>query len=179
MLDVFGAPGNIDQRVQDRIQGIVSFNDAGGAPKKSKLIDYAKKCPTKWAKDAKPANVNLALYGYAALAELESLLSCKSDHSTHEELLGRIRHVKNTFEVCCVNSDAKDFSAYGWVLAQDYAYKVENKVDQGITSWQSMSVGVQTADLVLAQCEYPRPQKADPKKEEKGSVGQKLCTTFN
>ena len=120
------------------------------------------------------------MYGYAALAELESLLAGRSDSLTDGQVLGRVRHVKNVFEVCCVNSDAKDFSSYGWVLARDYASKVENKVDQGISDWQGMPVGVQTADLVLAQCEYPRPQKPETKKDVNPPAGgQKLCLTYN
>ena len=178
VLDASVASGN-ESQLLDRIQGIVRITDAGGASKKSKLLDYAKKCPTKWAKDTKPANINLALYGYAALAELESLLASGSDSLTDGQVLGRVRHVKNVFEVCCVNSDAKDFSSYGWVLARDYATKVENKVDQGVVDWQGMPVGVQTADLVLAQCEYPRPQKPETKKEVNLTGGQKLCTTYN
>ena len=95
--------------------------------------------------------MNLALYGYGALAELEAALLEKGE--VNKEVLGKVRHVKNTFEVCCVNSEAKDFVSYGWILARDYAWKVENKVEQGITNWQGMPVGVQTSDLVLAQCE--------------------------
>ena len=147
-------------------------------------MDFAKKCPAKWAKETKPSSLNLSLYGYAAMAELESLLSCNGDLTiSHAEIIARVRHVKNVYEVCCVNSDAKDFSSYGWVLARDYASKVENKVEQGITHWQSMTVGVQTADLVLAQCEYPRPAKTDTRRENQSQNqvlgGQRLCTTFN
>ena len=105
-------------------------------------MDFAKKCPAKWAKETKPSSLNLSLYGYAAMAELESLLSCNGDPTiSHAEIIARVRHVKNVYKVCCVNSDAKDFSSYGWVLARDYASKVENKVEQGIIHWQSMTVG--------------------------------------
>ena len=159
----------------DRIKGISKLHDAGGASKNLKLIDFARKCPTKWAKESKQGNINLALYGYAAMAELESLLCSEADDLQRGEHLARVRHVKNVFEVCCANSEARDFSSYGWVLARDYAFKVENKVEQGFSSWGSMPQGVQTADLVMAQCEYPRPQqKLEPKKLE-----QKTCTTYN
>ena len=139
-------------------------------------MDYAKRCPTKWAADIKPATLNLALYRYGALAELEAALV--EGNEVNKEVLGKVRHVKNTFEVCCVNSDAKDFVSYGWILARDYAWKVENKVEQGITSCQAMPVGVQTSDLVLAQCEYPRPSKTIPKPADDKNQ-KKLCTTYN
>ena len=173
----------VGTRNQSRVQGIVSFGEPGGATKNPKLIDYAKKCPTKWAKDAKSSSMNLALYGYAALAELEAGLTGRAEPLSSEELLGKVRHVKNVFEVCCINSEVKDFTAYGWVLARDYASKVENKVDQSLVTWQAMSAGVQTADLVLAQCDYPRPHKPDPakktKEDDKNPFGLKTCSTFN
>ena len=57
----------------------------------------------------------------------------------------------------CLNSADSDFKSYGWILARDYACKVTNKVDQELVSWVEMAPGVQTADLVSAQCDYPRP----------------------
>ena len=172
--DVSGVSGYSQSRSQ--IEGIVNINDQGGAPRRYKLLDYAKRCPTKWAREAKPATMNLALYGYGALAELEAALLERGE--VNKEVLGKVRHVKNTFEVCCVNSEAKDFVSYGWILARDYAWKVENKVEQGITNWQGMPVGVQTSDLVLAQCEYPRPSRTVSKPADDKNP-KKLCTTYN
>lgn len=95
-----------------------------------------------------------------------------------------MRHVRSVFEVCCLNSSAQDFTGYGWTLARDYASKVENKVDQNVTTWEEMPKGVQTADLLLAQCDYPRPyqpyqQKDPPKRKENERSATRLCTTFN
>ena len=123
-----------------------------------KLIDFARKCPTKWAKESKQGTINLALYGYAAMAELESLFCSSSDGLQGGELLARVRHIKNVFEVCCANSEVKDFSSYGWVLARDYAFKVENKVSLAGTvcprvfrlqtwSWHSASTHGPSKDL--------------------------------
>ena len=104
----------------DRNRGILELTDRG-AIKKSKVIDFARKCPVKWAKLAKPENVNLPLYSYGAVTELEAALSGRGDPISHEVLLAKIRHLKNTFEVCCLNSTQYDFSAYGWTIARDYA----------------------------------------------------------
>ena len=171
------------QRIQDSVKGIVSIVENGGTTKSLKLVDFAKRCPAKWSKNAKLDSMNLSLYGYAAMAEIEASLSGKTETYPEGELLARLRHVKNVFEVCCLNSSEKDFTAYGWTLARDYSSKVMNKVAQGETSWQSMPVGVQTADLLLAQCDYPRPLQKGPVKEKENPNDPKkekfLCTTWN
>ena len=67
-------------------------------------------------------------------------------------------------------------------MARDYAAKVNNRVEQGFTTWEGLPPGVQTAELVSAQCDYPRPTlKAEVKDKEKDtdSRKKKLCTTFN
>ena len=101
-----------------------------------------------------------------------------------EVLLAKIRHLKNTFEVCCLNSSSTDFCTYGWVIARDYALKVEDEVEQRFVAWQDMMPGVRTQTLVLSQMENPRsivrkktgetPAPSDPKVTRK-----ERCTTFN
>ena len=180
--------GQADQTAwqsQDRERGRTSFLEDSRATKKLKLCDYLKRCPVKWAKDTNLRNMNLSAFGYASMAELEAGLSSKSDPVSQEELLARIRHAKNVFEVCCLNSKDSDFKAYGWILARDYAAKVSNKVDHGIVTWEEMPPGVQTADLVSAQCDYPRPMpKQDDQiqrrdKKEQDTRLKKLCSTYN
>ena len=79
-------------------------------------------------------------------------------------------------EVCCLNSASTDFTSYGWVLARDYALKVENEVEQRLVTWDGMSVGVRTATVLAAQMENPRTVEP-PKKPVKS--GKDICTTFN
>ena len=179
-------PGHSSLHLQDRERG-TAILDESRATRKLKFSDYLKRCPVKWAKDANPRNMNLSAFGYASLAELEGSMMSKTDPITQEELLARIRHTKNVFEVCCLNSKDSDFKPYGWVLARDYAAKVSNRVDQGFLAWEEMSAGVQTADLVSAQCDYPRSllppppkqEKKDDKEEERKSRQKRLVTTYN
>ena len=102
-------------------------------------------------------------------------------------LLGKLRHLKNVLEVCCLNSSSTDFTAYGWTLARDYAVKVENEVEQKLVTWQEMPAGVRTATLVSAQMEHPRTApKVDPtirrlpNKDFRDTRDTRdNCTTFN
>ena len=177
------ADRTIEQRIQDSVKGIVSIVETGGATKSLKLIDFAKRCPAKWSRNVKLDTMSLPLYGYAAVAEMEASLSGKSEPYSAVELLARLRHMKNVFEVCCLNSAEKDFLGYGWTLARDYSMKVMNKVAHGDTTWQGMLPGVQTADLLMAQCDYPRPTTTRfPRKEDTPADPKRdkiICTTWN
>ena len=66
-------------------------------------------------------------------------------------LLGKLRHLKHTLEICCQNSNASTFSGYSWTLARDYVTKVSDEVDQQLITWQDLDTGVRTATLVSAQ----------------------------
>ena len=94
--------------------------------------------------------------------------------------IGKIRHLKNTMEVCCHNSTAADFTSYGWTIAKDYALKVEEEVSQKLVTWQDMESKVRTSTLVLAQMDYPRPALKNVDKKLKDNEKKELvCYTFN
>ena len=162
------------------LKGISPLLEGGGATKKAvKVIDFARKCPVRWAKLAKPENINLPLYSYGAVTELEAALSGRGEPLSEEVLLAKICHLKNIFEVCCLNSSPTDFSSYGWLIARDYATKVEDEVEQRFVQWQTMSPGIRTQTLVLSQMENPRaPAKKKPN-DDLPAPKKDRCTTFN
>ena len=180
-----GGAGQVAQQVpqheQHNLKGIIPLNHGEVASKVTRVIDFAKKCPVKWAKGAKADSINLPLYSYGAITEIEAALSGRGSPMQGEVLLAKIRHLKNVFEVCCLNSTPSDFSTYGWQIARDYAMKVEEEVEQNFVSWQDMVPGVRTQTLILSQMEYPRqPLKKKPSEPENPKSGKKEhCTTFN
>ena len=103
-------------------------------------------------------------------------------------MLSKLRHIKNYLEVCCLNSEATDYKGWSWTLAKDYACKVESEVDQKQKSWEAMTDGVQTNQLVLAQMDFPRPALVPPKKPREGAAAaavsgsvatRERCRTYN
>ena len=120
--------------------------------------------------------MNLPVFGYGATSELIDSLSGRAEPVPENVLLAKLRHLRDVFEVCCINSTETDFCDYGWTLARDYAQKVQDKVEQQHHSWANHS-GIQTDVLMSAQMEFPRPaQKVDLKKSDKDKP---LCTTYN
>lgn len=79
------------RQIEDSVQGIVNIVENRGATKKMKKLDYAKQCPAKWAKDTTVKNMNLAVYGYAAISELEAGLSGRAELMSNQELIARLR----------------------------------------------------------------------------------------
>ena len=154
--------------------------EGGTTRKQPKIIDFAKKCPARWSKQATMSNINLPLYAWGSVAEMESSLSGRSEAMQEGVMLGKLRHLQNILEVCCLSSSSTDFTGYGWTLARDYAAKVDNEVEQKLTSWQDMQAGVRTATLVSSQMEHPRPPPP-PREPRKVGGGEKkdVFTTYN
>ena len=172
---------SMNGQIREKLKGIVSLVEKGDGLKQMKLIDHIKRCPTKWSKDVSAQNMNLPVFAYGATSELVASLSGRAEPVPESVLLAKLEHMKNVFEICCQNSTQLEYSNYGWVLARDYACKVQNKVDQQLVDWQSMPSGVQTADLVSAQCEYPRPAPPGAKvvKEKEEAPAKRTCSTYN
>ena len=165
---------------QDHLSGIIPLGE-GATKKVTKVLDFAKKCPVKWAKAAKPDNINLPLYSYGAVTEIEAALSGRGESMSQAVLLAKIRHLKNTFEVCCLNSTSTDFCTYGWLIARDYAMKVEDEVEQRFAAWDTMDTGIRTHTLVLSQMEHPRTvaRKKQNEVDDPRTTRKDRCTTFN
>ena len=59
------------------------------------------------------------------------------------------------------------------------AVKVENEIDQKLTTWEDMTAGVRTATVLAAQMENPRKLE-QPRKTPPARGGAKdTCTTYN
>ena len=170
--------GSYSENIQERVKGITNLSEWEGGAKKPKLIDYVKRCPVKWAQQVKPDTMNIPVYAWGAVTEIIESLSGRTESLSEAELLGKLQHMQGVFEVCCINSTPVEYNSYGWTLARHYASKVQAKVDKGLLKWDTLQPGIQTADLVAAQMEYPKPpeKKAPTKKPEDE---KQMCHTYN
>ena len=168
--------GDFEKEIQNKVSGIVQLCNSG---KKNniKSLDFAKQASAKWAKKTTIESVNLPLFIYGAVSELESSMSGKTEPISSAEFLSKLRHIKNILDVCCLNSDSTDFKGYGWTIAKDYAIKVENNVEHQLKSWDFVPEGIQTGQLVLAQMDYPKPPVKQ--KEKVNEATKKKCSTYN
>ena len=177
--------GDFNQQLQNKVKGIVKLYEGGVTKKAVKPIDFAKKGSAKWAKKETAESINLPLFTFGAISELESSLSGRTEPLPEGVFLAKLRHIKNFLDVCCLNSEPTDFKGYGWTIAKDYALKVEGEVEQQHVTWEEMPAGVQTSQLVLAQMNCPKPAKSTfkggqgNKQEDKPVPIKAKCTTYN
>ena len=84
----------------DRVAGIVSLLEGGTTKttKGTKVLDFAKKCPVRWSKQATLNNINLPLYAWGSVAELEASLSGRAEAMEEGVLLGKLRHLQSILE---------------------------------------------------------------------------------
>jgi hypothetical protein len=94
-------------------------------------------------------------------------------------VLGKLRHLKNTLEVCCQNSTSQEFNGYGWTLAKDYATKLNDEIEQGRATWQDMTLEVKTSTLMSANMENPRPPPKYEPKKPRSEDKKDVCPTYN
>ena len=153
--------------------------EQGKGKKNSCVVDMARNCPAKWSKSATNSSINLPLYAWGAVAQLEACMSGRSNRVSEGEILGKLRHLKCILEVCCLNSTSTDFAHYGWQIAKDYALKVEDEIGQGLTSWEELTSGVRTGSLLLAQMDCPRQMSSKQVTNKKEANKEVICTTFN
>ena len=179
-------PEDFNQQLQKQMKGIVKLCEGGVTKKGMKTLDFAKKGSAKWAKKANIESINLPLFTLGAISELESSLSGRTESLSEGDFLAKLQHIKNYLDVCCLNSEPTDFKGYGWSIAKDYAMKVEEVVEQNLTTWEAMPGGVQTSQLLLAQMDCPKPSKTAPKvgsgisKEKEVTPATKpRCPTYN
>ena len=111
--------------------------------------------------------------------EVEAALSGRSPEMHAAIVLGKLRHLKNTLEVCCQNSTPQEFLGYGWTLAKDYATKLNDEIEQGRVTWQEMPLEVKTSTLMSASMENPRPPPKYEIKKVKSDDKKEVCTTYN
>ena len=151
------------------------------------VIDWAKLCPVKYASGLTHKNINLAMFMWGKLAELRAALAGATAPLEPGELNARLRHLQCVLELCNLNSQATDFTNYGWLLGKNYDEKIQSMIDSKTGDWVSHDSSFKTtlhpAFVMSAKDEVPR-REIKKKGEGNGQtsdpvVKKKVCETFN
>jgi hypothetical protein len=153
------------------------------------VVDWAKMCPVKYASGVSHKNINLSMFMWGKLAELRAALAGATQPLAPGELDARMRHLQCVLELCNLNSQASDFTNYGWLLGKNYDEKIQAMIDTGTCDWISHDASFRTtmhpAFAMSAKDEVPVPKKEEKKKVDRGGqvsdqgVKKKVCETFN
>ena len=134
-------------------------------------------------------NCNAVVFAFGSFKHLEAIMSGLIPGVSDTELLARIRHLKNVFEICCLSSNLQNFCDPAWQVAREYDNRVISDIESGAKYWGSLSNGLETDAIYVAKeivelknkSKKITPANRDktdsksdrPKKEKPG------CTTYN
>ena len=136
-------------------------------------------------------NCNAVVFAYGSLKHLEAIVSGLIPGVSEDELLARIRHLKNVFEVVSLSSNLASFSEPAWQVACEYDNRIISDIESGAKTWLGLSNGLETDAIYVAKevtelknrpkkakdknGKVEKPDKSDkPKKDSNGG-----CTTYN
>ena len=138
-------------------------------------------------------NCNAVVFAYGSLKHLEAIVSGQIPSVSETELLARIRHLKNVFEVVSLSSNLASFSEPAWQVAREYDNNISSDIESGAKTWEGLSIGLETDAIYVAKevTELKnRPKTKAKEKTEKFEKSDKSdkaikkdpssgCTTYN
>ena len=126
-----------------------------GTQKLVRDVKIAKNLPRNRVETISSEKFNLPLFAFEVMTEMEAATSDGSGPLSDAAILGKIRHLKNVLEVCCLNFSDVKYKGHRWTLAKAYAVKDEDEIEQKLLEWDDTPAGVMNRSLASAQEDYP------------------------
>ena len=135
-------------------------------------------------------NCNAVVFAYGSFKHLEAIMSGLIPDVSQTEILARLRHLKNVFEVACLSSNLATFSEPAWQVAREYDARIISDIESGAKTWEGLSNGLETDAIYVAnslvelrkakkplkvKSDQPDPKVEKSKKDPKSNG----CTTYN
>ena len=135
-------------------------------------------------------NCNAVVFAYGSLKHLEAIMSGLIPNVPESELIARVKHLKNVFEIVCLSSNLATFAEPAWQIAREYDNRIIGDIESGAKTWQSLSNGLEVDALYVAKevTELRNKNKKAPKSVEKSDSKVDTpkkdpktngCTTYN
>ena len=159
--------------------------------KQLKAFEFASTAQFPYKSSLTQNNCNAVVFAYGSFKHLEALLSGLISNTSHDEILARVRHLKNVYEVACLSSNLATFAEPSWQVAREYDSRIISDIESGAKTWEGLSNGLETdaiyvAKEIVEQKKAKKPVKiksdqADVTKVEKSKKDPKAngCTTYN
>ena len=96
-------------------------------------------------------NCNAVVFAYGSFKHLEALMSGLIPNTSQVEILARLRHLKNVFEVACLSSNLATFSEPAWQVAREYDSRIISDIESGAKTWEGLSNGLETDAIYVAK----------------------------
>ena len=106
--------------------------------KQYKAHDFAQIGNFPYCSQIKPANMNLALYGYGSIKHLLALADGTLPSCDHVEYVARLQHIMNVFEMVCLGSKINEFDSHAWKVGREYDAKIVKDIEMGYKNWATL-----------------------------------------
>ena len=187
-----GMGAALGYRSENTGQVISNVDQLYAATVKSKQLrayEFAQTAQFPYKSSLTQNNCNAVVFAYGSFKHLEALLSGLISNTSHDEILARVRHLKNVYEVACLSSNLATFAEPGWLVAREYDSRIISDIESGAKTWEGLSNGLETDAIYVAKeiVELKKAKKpkvksdqADPKVEKsKKDPKANGCTTYN
>ena len=84
-------------------------------------------------------NLNLCLYGYGSIKHLLLLADGTLPAVSKAEFISRLQQILNVFEITALGSNLSDFDSLSWFVAKAYDPRIEQDIQAGYRSWETLS----------------------------------------
>lgn len=156
----------------------MSLLEGGGVTRKiPKVIECAKRCPTRWSKQATISNINFVCMGSDRGSGGSTIWSFTGYASSCG--VRKAQAFEEHLRIMVPNSTSQEFLGYGWTLAKDYATKLNDEIELGRATWQDITLEVKTSTLMSASMENPHPPPKYEPKKLKSDDKKDVCSTYN
>ena len=120
--------------------------------------------------------MNLALFSFGSLKHLLALTDGTLPAISHGELVSRLQHLTNVFEIVCLGSSLDTVDQESFQTALEYESRILSDIETGVKEWTTMSRSIDSTCWTYAQKMAASSAENCPQFSD---IGVKRCTSWN
>ena len=142
-----------------------------------RALDFIRICNFPFSSEIEESDMNLALFSLGSLKHLLALLDGTLPSVNSLELMNRVQHLVNIYEIVCLGSEISDFRSHSWDLGFSYNSRVIHDLETGIKSWNTLSRSIDPTCYAYAKESLEHSKNESHNFSSSGNV--KKCTSWN
>ena len=163
---------------------IVSLEDLANRTikcKQYKALDFAKIGTFPYTSQIKQSNLSMALFSYGSFRHLLYLIDGTLPPVKPSELIARVQHLVNVFEIVSLSSSLTDFDSTAWRIGKAYNDRIVSDIEFANKSWDTLDKGIDSTAWQLAKELVVKAKTSQTQNRPQGnnSNSTKICTTWN
>ena len=150
-----------------------------------RAVDFAKLSNFPNLDSLNSENINLALFAFGSCKHLLALCDGTLPLNSANELINRIQHLANVFELVCLSSSVSDFQGQSWSIGKNYNSRVLHDLEFGLKSWETLGKAIDSTCWQFARELITQPQQnfeedfITQPQQDFSAKGPRVCTSWN